>query len=66
VSRLVYRANAASKVQGAHFQTFFGGKVLTALPILNFPEKTVGHTEDWASPKDQRAWFANVSGAILG
>jgi len=25
-----------------------------------------GHTEDWASPKDQRAWFTNVSGAILG
>ncbi|PIL32927.1 hypothetical protein GSI_05045 [Ganoderma sinense ZZ0214-1] len=24
-----------------------------------------GHTPDWASPKDQRAWFANISGAIL-
>ncbi|KAF7299826.1 hypothetical protein HMN09_00989300 [Mycena chlorophos] len=24
-----------------------------------------GHTEDWASPKDQRAWFADVTGAIL-
>ncbi|KAI0692312.1 hypothetical protein C8T65DRAFT_77669 [Cerioporus squamosus] len=38
----------AGRVQGLHFQTFFGG---------NAPE--------WASPKDQRAWFANVSGAIL-
>ncbi|EIM80912.1 uncharacterized protein STEHIDRAFT_87240 [Stereum hirsutum FP-91666 SS1] len=25
-----------------------------------------GHTPDWASPKDQRAWFASVSGAVLG
>ncbi|KAG6901269.1 hypothetical protein C0995_014358 [Termitomyces sp. Mi166 len=24
-----------------------------------------GHDESWASPKDQRAWFADVSGAIL-
>ncbi|KAM5545157.1 hypothetical protein V8D89_001268 [Ganoderma adspersum] len=24
-----------------------------------------GHTPDWVSPKDQRAWFANISGAIL-
>ncbi|KAH9925888.1 uncharacterized protein BXZ73DRAFT_49672 [Epithele typhae] len=24
-----------------------------------------GHSPDWASPKDQRAWFANISGAIL-
>ncbi|PSR70809.1 hypothetical protein PHLCEN_2v13307 [Hermanssonia centrifuga] len=24
-----------------------------------------GHSEDWASPKDQKAWFTNVSGAIL-
>ena len=25
----------------------------------------LGHSQDWASPKDQRAWFANISGAIL-
>ncbi|RPD58093.1 hypothetical protein L226DRAFT_546999 [Lentinus tigrinus ALCF2SS1-7] len=36
------------RVQGLHFQTFFGG-----------------NSPDWASPKDQRAWFANISGAIL-
>jgi len=24
-----------------------------------------GHTQDWASPKDQKAWFTNVSGAVL-
>ncbi|KAH7883456.1 polysaccharide lyase family 14 protein [Phlebopus sp. FC_14] len=24
-----------------------------------------GHTPDWASPKDQRAWFADVSGVVI-
>ncbi|EIN10588.1 hypothetical protein PUNSTDRAFT_64709 [Punctularia strigosozonata HHB-11173 SS5] len=24
-----------------------------------------GHGPDWASPKDQRAWFADISGAVL-
>ncbi|KXN87085.1 hypothetical protein AN958_09295 [Leucoagaricus sp. SymC.cos] len=24
-----------------------------------------GHTEDWASPKDQRAWFSDITGVIL-
>ncbi|KIJ63458.1 polysaccharide lyase family 14 protein [Hydnomerulius pinastri MD-312] len=24
-----------------------------------------GHTSDWASPKDQYAWFADVSGVII-
>ncbi|KAF7331445.1 hypothetical protein MKEN_00023200 [Mycena kentingensis (nom. inval.)] len=24
-----------------------------------------GHTEEWASPQDQRAWFADVTGAIV-
>ncbi|KAI0359309.1 hypothetical protein OH77DRAFT_1017373 [Trametes cingulata] len=37
-----------ARVQGLHFQTFFGG-----------------HRPEWASPKEQRAWFATVSGAIL-
>ncbi|KAI0644863.1 hypothetical protein C8Q79DRAFT_912209 [Trametes meyenii] len=39
---------ADARVQGLHFQTFFGG-----------------HTKEWASPKEQRAWFANISGAVL-
>ncbi|KAJ7064406.1 hypothetical protein B0H15DRAFT_794682, partial [Mycena belliarum] len=24
-----------------------------------------GHQDDWASPKDQRAWFADVSGVVI-
>ncbi|KAF9007072.1 polysaccharide lyase family 14 protein [Cyathus striatus] len=24
-----------------------------------------GHTNDWASPKDQRAWFADITGTII-
>jgi hypothetical protein len=65
VGGLILRVNTASRFQGAHFETFFGGKTSAAL-IINTSERIVGHTEDWASPKDQRAWFANVSGAILG
>ncbi|KAI0365896.1 hypothetical protein BV20DRAFT_1098122 [Pilatotrama ljubarskyi] len=49
-TRLVLRTKEGpnARVQGLHFQTFFGG-----------------HTPEWASPKEQRAWFTNVSGAIL-
>ena len=61
----MYRENADSKVRGAHFQTFFGGTALIRL-VVNFLNKPAGQTEDWASSKDQRAWFANVSDAILG
>ncbi|OJT12174.1 hypothetical protein TRAPUB_11284 [Trametes pubescens] len=32
---------------------------------LHFQTFFGGHSPDWASPKDQRAWFANVSGAII-
>jgi hypothetical protein len=65
VGGLILRVNTASRVQGAHFETFFGGKTSTGF-VINDSQRIVGHTEDWASPKDQRAWFANVSGAILG
>ena len=37
VRGLIYRENAASKVQGAHFQTFFGGEALH-LAHHHFPE----------------------------
>jgi hypothetical protein len=63
---LVFRDSLASHVHGAHFQTFFGGKHywqkhLFSDQCLRFQ----GHTQDWASPKDQKAWFTNVSGAVL-
>ncbi|THH19197.1 hypothetical protein EW146_g1929 [Bondarzewia mesenterica] len=45
---LLLRDDPASRIQGMHFQTFFGG---------NKP--------DWASPKDQRAWFASITGAVV-
>ncbi|KAI8978175.1 hypothetical protein BD414DRAFT_494807 [Trametes punicea] len=32
---------------------------------LHFQTFFGGHTADWASPDEQRAWFANVSGAIV-
>ncbi|KAI0043009.1 polysaccharide lyase family 14 protein [Auriscalpium vulgare] len=48
IDGLSLRDDAASRIQGLHFQTFFGG-----------------NSADWASPKDQRAWFASVSGAVV-
>ncbi|CAK5283936.1 unnamed protein product [Mycena citricolor] len=48
VTGLMLRDSEASRIKGAHFQTFFGG-----------------HTEDWASPKEQKAWFADVTGLIV-
>ncbi|KAI0030873.1 hypothetical protein K488DRAFT_79393 [Vararia minispora EC-137] len=42
------REDAAARVKGMHFQTFFGGA-----------------TPEWASSRDQRAWFATVSGGII-
>lgn len=30
------------------------------------PTAIAGNKADWASPKDQKAWFADVSGAIIG
>ncbi|KAI0628418.1 hypothetical protein C8Q77DRAFT_1076764 [Trametes polyzona] len=32
---------------------------------LHFQTFFGGHSSDWASPKEQRAWFSNVSGAII-
>ncbi|KAI0264193.1 hypothetical protein BC834DRAFT_884177 [Gloeopeniophorella convolvens] len=40
--------DAAARIRGGHFQTFFGG-----------------HTQEWASPRDQKVWFASISGAVL-
>ena len=66
VGGLTLRVSADSLIKGMHFQTFFGGKpsnpylvhehLLTLMP---------GSTSDWASPIDQKAWFADVSGAII-
>ncbi|KAI0061853.1 polysaccharide lyase family 14 protein [Artomyces pyxidatus] len=32
---------------------------------LHFQTFFGGHSADWASPKDQRAWFTSVSGAVI-
>jgi len=47
-TNLTLRSSPEAKLQGLHFETFFGGK-----------------GAEWASPKDQRAWFADVSGAVI-
>ncbi|KAJ3746474.1 hypothetical protein DFH05DRAFT_1395121 [Lentinula detonsa] len=51
VTKLTLRQSEKSRLKGMHFQTFFGGK------LCNKP--------DWASPRDQRAWFADVTGVSV-
>ena len=65
---LILRTNEGpdGRVQGLHMQTFFGGMSARSIPCcIRTETRRTGHTPDWASPKDQRAWFANISGAIL-
>ncbi|EJD01737.1 uncharacterized protein FOMMEDRAFT_22090 [Fomitiporia mediterranea MF3/22] len=37
----------------------------SAIQGMHFETFFGGHTLDWASPKDQYAWFADISGAII-
>lgn len=68
VTGLTIRTREDSHIQGIHVQTFFGGlstllsqiaRVCLILRCLS------GSKPDWASPKDQHAWFADFSGAIV-
>ncbi|PPQ78963.1 hypothetical protein CVT25_002292 [Psilocybe cyanescens] len=52
---LSFRESEAGKIKGMHLQTFFGVGLIVHR----------GHGTDWASPKDQRAWFSDVTGVIL-
>ena len=54
-------------MMGMHFQTFFGGAFVRRSIIVDFDWDWdwLGHTGDWASSKDQRAWFADVTGVIV-
>ncbi|KAF8514707.1 hypothetical protein BU17DRAFT_94219 [Hysterangium stoloniferum] len=69
VDGLVLRTSDKSLIQGLHFETFFGGKTSVlrnytpSHMILCVP--LIGSTPDWASPRDQRAWFSSVSGAVI-
>ena len=59
--------SAQSHVQGLHMQTFFGGACPWQLFSVRFSVRyyNVGSSSEWASPRDQKAWFTNISGAIL-
>jgi hypothetical protein len=64
---LILRKTVGSSVRGLHWQTFFGGK-FTLKPMGHNTTSfhtDLGHTEEWASPTDQYAWFADISGAIV-
>jgi hypothetical protein len=68
---LIFREDETSHIKGMHFQTFFGGARMLLLFVVwqmitsfSYYHRS-GHESDWASPKDQRAWFSDVSGAVI-
>jgi hypothetical protein len=70
IKRLQMRNSSASVFAGMHFQTSFGGSLHNfekkfSLLIACLNGVDVGSTPDHASPKAQKAWFADVSGAIV-
>ena len=67
IDGLSLRTSEEGKMMGMHFQTFFGGAFVRRSIIINFDldGDWLGHTGDWASSKDQRAWFADVTGVIV-
>jgi hypothetical protein len=64
VSGLVLRDSDAGRIRGMMFQTFFGGMSLLLSVSLPSNDSYVGSTSDWATPTDQKAYFADFSLAI--
>ena len=65
VDGLSLRETESGKIKGMHFQTFFGGMFLVIQTFNAYLFFTTGHGDDWASPKDQRGWFADVTGTVI-
>ncbi|KII95657.1 polysaccharide lyase family 14 protein [Plicaturopsis crispa FD-325 SS-3] len=61
VKSLTFRG---AKVDGEGFETT-GDEDDVKIKGMHFQTFFGGHTEDWASPKDQTAWFSDVSGSIV-
>ena len=51
--------------KGDAFRNFFRRSVIQSLYSLFSLISELGHDPDWASPKDQKAWFADITGVIL-
>jgi hypothetical protein len=66
VCGLNLRMSNEGRIKGMHLSTFFGGEFwrgyLCKFQIIDI---VIGHEDDWASPKEQKAWFADITGAIL-
>ena len=64
VTGLTIRNSSEARIQGYHFQSFFGG---TSSDVICrcVSQDVAGNKPDWASPTDQRAWFADISGAVI-
>ncbi|KAG7091566.1 hypothetical protein E1B28_010591 [Marasmius oreades] len=43
----------------------FRDSEMATIKGMHFQTFFGGHTEDWASPKDQRAWFADITGVSI-
>lgn len=43
----------------------FRGDECSHIKGMHFQTFFGGHESDWASPKDQRAWFSDISGAVI-
>jgi hypothetical protein len=68
IKGLQMRNTTASVFRGMHFQTFFGGALFSFANVLDADRVSVvrtGGTPEYASPKTQKAWFADISGAIM-
>lgn len=66
VSGLVLRSSEAGRIRGMQIQTFFGGKCY--FWVSHATEQAVpyvGHTAEWASPQDQKAYFSDFSVAVM-
>jgi hypothetical protein len=67
VSGLVLRNSDAGKIRGVFGQTFFGGSsqlLLTSDMLFSDVRLLTGSKPEWASTKDQNAYFADFSVAI--
>jgi hypothetical protein len=70
VSGLVFRSCDSNRIRGIQMQTFFGGAFpqpvfLHSVDTDNTTVTCTGHSPNWASPKDQTAYFSDFSVAII-
>jgi hypothetical protein len=63
VSGLVLRNSAEGRIRGLQMQTFFGGMFIIRYRFRPL-SSLIGHTSEYASPRDQSSYFSDFSVAI--